>query len=70
MADDKIHENLLRRAAARQGLVLRRSRRRDPRALDYGAMWLEDKAGNVIAGDPERGPTKLDVVETWLRGKP
>lgn len=37
---DKIRENRLRRMAQRQGLRLEKSRRRDPRALDYGAYWL------------------------------
>lgn len=32
----KVYENRLRRVAARQGLVLQRSRRRDPRAVDFG----------------------------------
>lgn len=40
---EKVRENRLRRTADRQGLVLKRSRRRDPRALDYGRYWLIDK---------------------------
>lgn len=37
---DKVRENRLRRMAERQGLRLEKSRRRDPRALDYGNYWL------------------------------
>lgn len=37
---EKTRETRLRRAAERQGLVLKRSRRRDPRAFDYGRYWL------------------------------
>ena len=38
--DDKVRENRLRRMAARQGLKLERSRRRDPLAVDYGLYQL------------------------------
>lgn len=37
---DKTRETRLRRMAERQGLRLVKSRRRDPRALDYGRYWL------------------------------
>jgi hypothetical protein len=36
----KSHENHVRRAAARQGLVLAKSRTRNPRAYDYGTYGL------------------------------
>jgi hypothetical protein len=42
VTEEKIRENRLRRAARRQGLKLTKSRRRDPRALDYGRYWLTD----------------------------
>jgi hypothetical protein len=38
----KIRENRLRRMARRQGLVLRKSTARDPRALSYGTYGLVD----------------------------
>lgn len=62
MTDQKVRENRLRRMAQRQGLELHRSRRRDPRALDYGTYWLTDAAGNPVAADPGT----LDDVERWL----
>ena len=34
--DQKVRENRMRRAAERQGFVLEKSRRRDPRAIGYG----------------------------------
>jgi len=37
---EKVRENRLRRAAERQGFTLRKSRRRDRLAPDYGEMWL------------------------------
>jgi hypothetical protein len=52
--------------AERQGLRLVKSRRRDPRALDYGVFWLRK------GDDPERvvfGGTKgadLDAIEKRL----
>jgi len=40
-AFDKAVENRLRRVAERQGLTLRKNRRRDKRAVDYGVWYLE-----------------------------
>jgi hypothetical protein len=39
-AEYKVLENRLRRAAQRQGLVLQKSRARDPRATNYGTFGL------------------------------
>jgi hypothetical protein len=59
----KVRENRLRRMAERQGLTLEKSRRRDPRALDYGTYWLRDASGGEVAtGD-------LDAIEARLTGK-
>jgi len=76
--DDKVRENRLRRMAARQGLRLEKSRRRDDRALDYGTYWLVEgpppSGGNwrarsiVVGGDHG---TDLDAIEAALReGRP
>ena len=69
--DEKVRENLLRRAADRQGLALRKSRTRDPRALDYN-RWL---VFNLVTNRVEmgEGPTgkpsmTLDEVEANLMG--
>lgn len=63
MTGEKVRENRIRRMAARQGLTLTRSRRRDKRALDYGLYWLTDANGvNVIKS--EGG--SLDDVEHYL----
>jgi len=60
---EKIRENRLRRMATRQGLQLVKSRRRDPRALDYGTYWLVDASSvEVASGD-------ADAIEAWLRGE-
>jgi len=55
--DYKVLENRLRRAAARQGLRLEKSRARDPRAVDYGTYQLVDIATNtrVSGGSQQRG---------------
>jgi len=68
MEEDKVRENRLRRMADRQGLVLKKSRRRDPRALDYGSYWLIEPRTNAVAtflGGDEHGLT-LVQVEDWL----
>jgi hypothetical protein len=61
-------ENRARRAAMRQGLVIEKSRQRDPRGLDYQG-WRILSNGRVIAGDaPGRDyALTLDEVETHLR---
>ncbi len=54
--------------ARRQGLELVRSRRRDPRALDYGGYLLRDPSTNLAAysvGWNGFG-ARLDDVESWL----
>lgn len=47
-AAEKVRENRLRRMAERQGHQLVKSRRRDPRAYDYGRYWITDPATKVI----------------------
>jgi hypothetical protein len=68
---EKIRENRLRRMAERQGFALQKSRRRDPRAYDYGTYMLTDPNTNsiVAAGDVGRGyGLTLDDIEEWLVG--
>ena len=68
-SDEKVRENRLRRMAERQGLRLIKSRRRDPRALDYGAYWLVDlETDGVVRGDSNVGAT-LDEIEAYLTGE-
>jgi hypothetical protein len=68
MEQQKVREARLRRAAARQGLRLQKSRRRDPRARDYGRYWLTDVYTNRgVAGDMD-GCT-LDEIERVLNRK-
>jgi hypothetical protein len=77
----KVLENRLHRAARRQGLRLEKSRRRDPRALDYGTYCLVDgpsrsaggtnwRSRTVVAGDPNTGyGLGLYDVEEYLFGE-
>jgi hypothetical protein len=66
---EKVRENRLRRMAQRQGLRLEKSRRRDPRALDFGVYAVVDVAtGSPVAG--ARGAARdltLDEVEAYLK---
>jgi hypothetical protein len=66
--EDKVRENRLRRAAQRQGLTLTKSRRRDPRATDYGTYMLTDTSTNaVVAHGGQSGyGLSLDDIETAL----
>jgi hypothetical protein len=65
---EKIRENRLRRMASRRGLTLRRSRRRDVRASDFGGYLLLDQRTSAdAAGSPlDRPWLSLDEVETKL----
>jgi hypothetical protein len=69
VTSEKVRENRLRRMAERQGLALQKSRRRDPRAMDYGMYMLVDPRSNhVVAGTEHTGRPNmsLDEVEEWL----
>jgi hypothetical protein len=65
----KIFENKLRRAADRQGYRLVKSRRRDPRAADFGGYWLIDHDnGGAVVGD--QWGTDLGTIAEWLWSDP
>lgn len=64
MAADKVRENRLRRAAERQGLALVKSRRRDPRAVDFGLYWLTNPATNTL--ETHEHGLSLDEIEAYL----
>ena len=67
---DKVRENRLRRKADRLGYILRKSRRRDPDAYDYGLYGLLDVAhgGTPHPSSPMNTmfDLVLDDVEWWL----
>jgi len=71
MTAEKVQENRLRRMAERQGYVLQKSRRRDPRAIDYGGYMVIDRVHNwvVFGGEPRSYSASLDAVEAFLLGK-
>jgi hypothetical protein len=62
---EKVHENRVRRMAERQGLRLQKSRRRDPRALDYGVYVLIDNARNAVVSGESKS---LADIERYLTG--
>jgi hypothetical protein len=66
---EKVRENRLRRMAERQGLSLVKSRRRDPRAIDFGMYFLVDaQSSGIVAGTEGTGRANftLDDVESYL----
>ena len=54
----------LRRTLDRRGYKLKKSKRRDPLAKDYGRYWIEDSVGEIIAGG-ESGFT-LEQAAAWV----
>jgi hypothetical protein len=85
VTQNRTQEQRVRRMAERQGLELRKSRRRDPLALDYGRWWVvspdidpqpNDPAfsfqghGRPARHFPWNGVESLDEVEDFLRTPP
>jgi hypothetical protein len=68
MSEEKTRENRLRRVAERQGLQLAKSRRRDPRAIDFGGYMLSSSIKNfaVMGDQPFAFSATLDDVEAYL----
>jgi hypothetical protein len=58
---NRTQENRVRRAAERQGLGLRKSRRRDLLARDYGEIYILDEHGTRMGTFHS-----LDDAEAWL----
>jgi hypothetical protein len=50
--------------AKRQGLTVTKSRRRDPRALDYGMYYVSDARSNTLESS-EQG-MNIDELEAFL----
>jgi hypothetical protein len=67
--NERTQEARVRRKAARQALAVQRSRRRDPRAVDYGLYCVVDvRTKAVVAGTQEACSMTLDEVERYLDG--
>jgi hypothetical protein len=67
--EEKVREARLRRMARRQGLDLRKSRRRDPQALDYGGYHLIDPGSDSLIFGKLAGRgfgASLDDIEAYL----
>jgi hypothetical protein len=64
----KVEENRIRRMAERQRLRLEKSRRRDPRAPDFGGFMLIDASTNavVFGATPFAYSASLDEIEGFL----
>ncbi|MFC5730947.1 MULTISPECIES: hypothetical protein [Nocardioides] len=65
MTAEQVRENRLRRMAERQGLQLVKSRRRDPRALDFGTFTIT-RGGATVAGPG----LSVDQAEDYLTNGP
>ena len=69
MSDTKRHEARLRRAAARQGLQLQKSRARDPHAIGYGTYHLANPATGTLEvwGLPSGYGLTLDEIDEAMQ---
>ena len=72
MTVDKTYENRVRRQVGRRGYRLEKSRRKDPKAWDYGTYQIVDVATSAIVGayfDVGQGyGLSIEDVEEWLEG--
>lgn len=67
--EEKTLETRLRRMAKRQNLKLVKSRRRDPRAVDFATYILVDRDNNVVCGGTDgffENGLYLDDIERAL----
>ncbi len=65
-AAEKVRENRVRRMLMRQGLLVQKSRAKDPLAIGYGGYMIIDRDRNVIAGGGELPYSMtLDDVERF-----
>jgi hypothetical protein len=71
LTDEKVRENRLRRMLQRRGLSLLKSKRRDPKAIDYGGYMIVDASTNALVAGDSNGLTPfsltIDDVEGWLK---
>jgi hypothetical protein len=63
MTAEKTQEIRVRRMLDRQGYKLSKSRRRDPKALDYGTFTISRGAAQFTVGS-------LDEAEQWALDEP
>jgi len=60
---EKVRENRLRRMAERQGMILQKSRRRDPQAVDFGGYMLVDIQTNGVVLGAGAFPYQADLED-------
>lgn len=67
--NDKVKENRLRRIAERRGMKIEKSRRRDPKAIDFGGYMLIDVSTNAVitGGSPYPYSASIEDVEEYLK---
>ncbi len=57
----------IRRAARRQGLIVMKSRARDPRSIEYAGFIIADEARHLVAGGrPHAFSLSIEEVEQYL----
>lgn len=67
--NDKVKENRLRRIAERRGMKIEKSRRRDPKAIDFGGYMLIDVSTNAVitGGSPYPYSASIEDIEEHLK---
>ena len=66
--NSKVRENRLRRIAERRGFLIQKSKRRDPKAIDFGGYMLIDARTNsvVLGATSFAFSADLDEIEDYL----
>lgn len=63
----KVRENRMRRVLKRMGYRLAKSRRRDPRSIDYGGYMIIDLEHNFVIAGSQNFDLTLDDVEAFTK---
>jgi hypothetical protein len=64
-SQERAREDRVRRLAQQKRLILKKARRRDPNAIDYGRYWLIEPSANGIIEGGQNGAS-LDEIEASL----
>ena len=64
-SQERAREDRLRRIAHRHGLMLKKSRQRNPDSVDYGNYWLIEISINGIIQGGQHGAS-LDEIDAYL----
>lgn len=64
---ERAREDRLRRLAQQKRLILKKARRRNPDAIDYGRYWLIDPSGSGVVEGGQNGASVGEIEAALSR---